>query len=129
MYDVWPSPGLVQYMHFWRLLSFNGILPAAAKFTLRASLEFSYIGSVTVRHSSSWHQPNFVAWYKNGIMEFLQRALSIFGWAAITLGIGPHSSVKMYSCKTQLAGTGRDSQEWHWWVGHGSGREDPGVGL
>jgi len=28
----------------------------------------------------------------NGIMELSQRARHIFGWAAITLGIGPHSS-------------------------------------
>jgi len=28
------------------------------------SLAFSYIGSVTPRHSSSGRQPNFVAWYK-----------------------------------------------------------------
>jgi len=29
-----------------------------AKFTLRPSLAFAYIGSVTARHSSSWRQPN-----------------------------------------------------------------------
>jgi len=32
-----------------------------AKFTLRPSLALSYIGSVTAWHSSSRHQPNFVA--------------------------------------------------------------------
>ena len=41
----------------------NGILPGA-KFTLRPSFAFSYIVSVTARHSSSGRQPNFVAWYK-----------------------------------------------------------------
>jgi len=41
----------------------SGILPAA-KFILPPSLAFSYIGSVTARHSSSGRQPNFVAWYK-----------------------------------------------------------------
>jgi len=30
---------------------------------------------------------------RNGIMELSQRAPSIFGWAAITLGIGSHSSL------------------------------------
>jgi len=35
-----------------------------AKFTLRPSLAFSYIGSVTARHSSSGPQPNFAMWYK-----------------------------------------------------------------
>jgi len=41
----------------------EGIFPGA-KFTLRSSLAFSYIGTVTARHSSSGHQPNFAAWYK-----------------------------------------------------------------
>jgi len=48
---------------FWGALAPNGILPAA-KFTLRPSLAFSYIGSVNARHSSSGRQPNFVVWYK-----------------------------------------------------------------
>jgi len=50
------------YIHFWGLLPPNGILPCA-KFTLLRSLAFSCIGSITARHSSSVHQPNFVAWY------------------------------------------------------------------
>jgi len=39
------------------------ILPGA-KLSLRPSLAFWYIGSVTARHSSSGRQPNFVEWYK-----------------------------------------------------------------
>ena len=35
----------------------------AAEFTFRRSLAFSYIRSITARHSSSGHQSNFVAWY------------------------------------------------------------------
>jgi len=41
----------------------DGISPRA-KFSLRPSLAFSYIGSVTARHSSGGRQPNFAAWYK-----------------------------------------------------------------
>jgi len=64
------------YKHFLGLL---------AKFTLRSRLAFSYIGS------SSAHQPNFVAWYKEwNYRTFAEGATYIFGWAAITLGIGPH---------------------------------------
>ena len=37
-------------------------------------------------------QPNYAAWYTDGITSLLQRAPTIFGWAAITLDIGPHSS-------------------------------------
>jgi len=41
----------------------EGIL-SGAKFTLRPSLVFFYIGSVIARHWSSGRQPNFAAWYK-----------------------------------------------------------------
>jgi len=51
------------YVHFWGLLSPNGIL-SGAEFTLRPSLPFSYIAIVTARHSSRQRQPNCVAWYK-----------------------------------------------------------------
>ena len=68
----------------------DGILPSA-KFTLRPSFAFSYIGSVTPRHSSSGRQPNFAAWYK-------EWASHIFGWTAITLGIGAHSSYQYNYC-------------------------------
>jgi len=44
----------------------------------------SRFGSVTARHSTSGHQPNC------GVE---QRAPPIFGRAAITLGIDPHSSI------------------------------------
>jgi len=47
-------------IHFQGLLSPNGILPGV-KFTLRPSLAFSYIGSVTAWHLSSERQPNFAA--------------------------------------------------------------------
>jgi len=50
------------YVHFWVLLLPNRILPGA-NLTLRLSLAFSYIGSVTAWHSSSGCQPNFVTWY------------------------------------------------------------------
>jgi len=83
LHDVWPSPGLVHYIHFRGFLPRNGILPGA-KFTLRPSLVLSYVGSVTARHSSSGRQPNC------GVQ---QRAPPIFGMAAMTLGIGPHSSL------------------------------------
>ena len=48
---------------FWGLLPPDGILPGA-NFTLRPSLAFSYMGSVTARHSTSGLGPNFAALYK-----------------------------------------------------------------
>jgi len=47
----------------YTLLGFLAPLPRA-KLTSRLSIAFSYIGSVTARHSTSGRQPNFVAWYK-----------------------------------------------------------------
>jgi len=40
----------------------DGIL-SGAKLTLRPSLAFAYIGSITALHSSSGRLPNFAAWY------------------------------------------------------------------
>jgi len=88
LHDVWPSPVLVHYIYIF------GLLPAA-KFTLRPTLAFSYIASVTTQHSSCpagaviqtlWRDT------RNGT-ELSQRAPPIFGLAAITLSIGPYSSL------------------------------------
>ena len=49
----------VTYIHFGGFAP-NRIFPIA-KFTLRPSLAFSCISSVTARHSSCGRQPNFVA--------------------------------------------------------------------
>jgi len=49
------------FIHFRQLLPRNRILPGA-KFTLHpASLELSYIGSITARHLSSGREPKFAA--------------------------------------------------------------------
>jgi len=53
----------ILYIHFPGLLLPDGFLPGT-KFTLRPSLAFSYVGSVTAWQSSSGCQPNFAAWYK-----------------------------------------------------------------
>jgi len=79
------------YIHFQGLLATDGILPRA-KFTLRPSLASSYIGSVTARHSTSGVSQTLRRGTKNGITELSQKAPPILGCAAITLGIGPHSS-------------------------------------
>jgi len=49
--------------HVWGLLPPDGILTGAI-LTLRPSLAFSYIDSITAQHSSSGRQPNSAAWYK-----------------------------------------------------------------
>jgi len=88
LHDVWPSPGVVNFT-FRGLLPPDGILPRA-KFTLRPSLVLLYIGSVTARPYSSGRQPNFTAWYKEWNCGTFAEGATYIGWAAITLGIGPH---------------------------------------
>ena len=101
LHDVWPSPGLVHYtFFFWGGALAPHIILPGAKFTLCSSLAFAYTGSVTARHSSIGRQPNFAALY-NGITELSQRAPPIFGRAAITLGIGPHSSLVCFRSNSE----------------------------
>jgi len=49
-------------IHFWGYCPLTEF--CQVQNSLYISLAFSYIGSVTARHSSSGHQPNFAAWYK-----------------------------------------------------------------
>jgi len=79
------------YIHFRGLLPPHGISPRA-KFTLRPSLAFSRIGSVTARHSSSLRQPNFAAWYK----EWNYRTLAD-GASYIRLGVQRSSPILVLS--------------------------------
>jgi len=58
LHTVWPSPHIYTSVYIFGALAPNGVLQRA-KFTLRLSLAFSYIGSVNARHSSSGCQPNF----------------------------------------------------------------------
>jgi len=72
--DVWPSPGLQNSLGVQVLRS--PILAALLHGTRAAVSQTSWRGKK-----------------RNGITELSQRASPIFSWAAITLGIGPHSSV------------------------------------
>jgi len=52
----------------------------------------SRLAFVTAATSLNWSQPN-LCYTRNGITELSQRTPPIFGWAAITFCIGPHSSL------------------------------------
>jgi len=58
----------------------------------------SRFGSVTARHSTSGRRPNFAACVE-------QRAPPIFGRSAITLGIGPHSSLLLLQTQMTISQT------------------------
>ena len=83
------------YIHFWRLLPFNGLLPAT-KFALRPSLATPILAALL--HGTRAAAVSQTLWRgkRNRITKRSHRAPPIFDWAAITLGIGPHSSCYYY---------------------------------
>jgi len=81
LHDVRPSLGLLEYTY-----TFGGSCPLTefcrCKVHFASIHAFCYIGSVTARH-----------WTLAKVCGVQQRAPAIFGRAAITLDIGPHSSL------------------------------------
>jgi len=78
-------------IQFWRLLPPDGIL-LRVKFTLRPSLAFFYIGSLLRGSPAVGVSQTLRRGTRNGITELSLTVPPVFGWTAITLGIGPHSS-------------------------------------
>ena len=93
LHDVWPSPGLLQYVYI-----FGGYCPLTEFCPVQNSLCVqvlrSRICSVRLLHGTAAADVSQTLRHgtRNGITELLQRAPPIFDRAAITLGIGPHSS-------------------------------------
>ena len=107
------------YIHFLGLLPLTKFCHVQNSLCV-PSLAFSYIGSVTVRHSSSGVSQTLWHGTRNGITELSQRAPHIFGWAAITLGIGPHSTLCLKKVSTfwlsvTLSNLNRFSKLLHCW--------------
>ena len=106
LHHVLPSPGLVHYIHFWRRLSPNGILPGA-KFTLRSSLALSYAGSVAALHSSSGRQPNFATgWPSRSTLGGRTVYMDLFS-ACFLFDVASHSWKPVTGSPCQQCGPGR----------------------
>jgi len=91
--DVWPSPGLLHYIYI-----FGGSCPLTEFWQLQNSLCVQVLRSrilAALLHGIRAAGVSQTLWHgtRNGITELSQRAPPIFGWAAIMLGIGPHSSL------------------------------------
>jgi len=85
----------ILYIHFWGLLPHDEILP------VKNSLYVQVLRSpilAALLHGTPAACVSQTLWRgtRNGITELLQRAPPVFGWAAITLGIGPHSSYSLF---------------------------------
>jgi len=88
-------------------ISFQGLLPAdgilrGAKFTLHPTLAFSYIGSVTARHSTSGHEPSFAAWNKEWNYATLVKGAIYIAWAAIHCASAHILVVFVYICRVTV---------------------------
>jgi len=92
LHDVWPSPGLVHYIYI-----FGGSYPRTDFCPVQNSLFVQVLRSLilpALLHgtAAAGVSRTLRRGKRNGITELWQTAPPIFGWAAITLGIGPHST-------------------------------------
>jgi len=97
LHDVWPSPGMVHYIYI-----FGGSCPLTELCPVQNSLYVQVLRSpilATLLHGTpaAGVSQTLRRRTRNGIVELSQRAPPIFGRAAITLGIGPHSSSILYT--------------------------------
>ena len=107
LHDVWPSPGLVHYIYIF--LFFGGFCPLVKFFQVQSSLCIQVLRSPVLAALLHGTRPAGISQTlrrgtRNEITELSQMAPHIFGWAAITLGIGPHSSLGMFEEILKLAG-------------------------
>jgi len=94
LHDFWPSLGLLYYVY-----TFGGCCSLTEICHVQNSLCVQVLPSPTLL--ALLHGTPVVGvsetsrrGTRNGIAGHSQRAPPIFGWAAITLGIGPHCSLK-----------------------------------
>jgi len=92
LHDVWPSPGLLHYIYI-----FGGSCPVTEFCQVQNSLYVQVLRSpilAALLHDTRAVAVSQTLWRGTGneITELSQRAPPIFGWAAITLDIGPYSS-------------------------------------
>jgi len=92
LHNVWPSLGLVHYIYI-----FQGSCPPTEFCQVQNSLYVQVLRSpilAALLHGTpaAGISQTLRRGTRNRITELSQRAPPIFGWATITLGIGPHSS-------------------------------------
>jgi len=92
LHDLWQSPGLVHYIYIFEgscpLTEFCYVQNSLCVQVLRSRILAALLhGTPTADVCQTLRRGT-----RNGITELSQTTPPIFGWAAITLGIGPHSS-------------------------------------
>jgi len=91
-----PSPGLVHYIYiFWGSCPLTEFCPVQNSLyveVLRSLILAALLHGIPAAGVSQTLRRGT----RNGITKLSQRAPPIFGWAAITLGIGPRSSLLLF---------------------------------
>jgi len=92
LHDVWPTPWLLH-----RIYIFRGFCPVTEFCKVQTSLCVQVLCSPILAELLHGTRPvavsqTFRHGTRNEITELSQTAPPIFGWATITLGIGPYSS-------------------------------------
>jgi len=98
LHDIWQSPGLLQCIYIFGdscpLTEFCLVQNSRYVQVLRSPI----LAALLHGTPAAGVDQTLLRGTRNGIAEqLLQRAPPIFGWAAITLGIGPHSSLIIIS--------------------------------
>jgi len=98
LYDVWLSPALVHGIYI-----FGGSCPLTEFWPVRNSCYFQVLRSPTLATLLHGNPAEGISQtlrrgIRNGNTEVSQKTPPIFGWAAIALGIGPHSSYNSVLC-------------------------------
>jgi len=91
LHNVWPSPGLLHCIlgGYCPLTEFHHVQNSLCVQVLRSPVLAALLhGTPAASISQTLRRGT-----RNGITELLQKVPPIFSWAAITFGIGQHSSV------------------------------------
>ena len=106
LHDAWPSPGLVHYIYtfggYCHLMEFCQVQNSLYVQVLRSPILEALHGTPAAGVSQTLWRGT-----RNGITELSQRVPSIFGRAAITLGIGPHSGLYIIYLGNRFFGPSR----------------------
>jgi len=93
--DVWPSPGLVHYVYIFRGSCSLTEVCLVQNLLYVQVLHSSIFAALLQGTPAAGISQTLLCGTRNGTSYFC-RGHHIFGWAAITLGIGPHSSSLMF---------------------------------
>jgi len=93
LHGIWPSHGLVQHIYNFEgscpLIEFCPVQNSLYVQVLRSGILAALLHGTPAADVSQTLRRGT----RNGITELSQRAPPIFGWATITLSIGPHSTL------------------------------------